>query len=263
MAHDSYLGRHWLERWSRWTKPDIVLVNSRYTQSFLGNLFPGVRSEVIYLPVTSPASIDRESNRSRLRNALQTSESDIVIVLACRLERWKGHSLLLEALGRLATVPGWVCWMAGGAQRPHEAVYLEELRRQASSLGIGDRIRFLGQRTDVPNLLAAADIQCQPNTEPEQFGIAFIEALYAGLPVVTTALGGALEIIDEECGILMPPDSPEALASALLRLIRDDGLRARLGGHGPKRAHKLCDPVSQLGKMVAALQDTIRCGAAV
>ena len=79
----------------------------------------------------------------------------------------------------------------GGAQRSHEAVYLAELRQAADRAGIGDRVRFLGQRTDVPDLLAAADVFCQPNTGPEPFGIAFVEALYAGLPVVTRRWRGA------------------------------------------------------------------------
>ena len=121
------------------------------------------------------------------------------------MEAWKGHRLLLEALGRLRHVPGWVLWVAGGAQRPYEARYLAELEAQATELGIRGRVRFLGQRSDVPRLLRAADIHCQPNLGPEPFGIAFIEALQARLPVVTTAMGGPLEIIDGSCGVLVAP----------------------------------------------------------
>ena len=62
--------------------------------------------------------------------------------------------------------------------------------------------------TDVPRLLAAADIHCQPNISPEPFGIAFIEALAAGLPVVTSAIGGAIEIVDDTCGRLVPASDP-------------------------------------------------------
>src|SRR6202007_1965732 len=108
-----------------------------------------------------------------------------------------------------------------------EEVDLAEVHERVASRGLGERIRFLGQRSDVPQLLAAADIHCQPNTGPEPFGVAFIEAMYAGLPVVTTAMGGALEIVQEECGVLVPPDDPQALADALLPLIRDKDLRAR------------------------------------
>jgi glycosyltransferase involved in cell wall biosynthesis len=78
---------------------------------------------------------------------------------------------------------------------------------------------FLGQRADVPHLLVAADIHCQPNIEPRAFGIAFVEALYAGLPVVTTAMGGGLEIVDESCGRLVAPDDANALSQVLGSLI--------------------------------------------
>ena len=135
----------------------------------------------------------------------------------------------MEALAGLSKTPDWVCWIAGGPQRPHEEEYLAELRRAAARTGIADRVRFLGQRSDVPELLAAADVHCQPNTEPEPFGIAFVEALYAGVPVVATALGGALEIVDGHCGVLVPPHDSAALQAALRRLIADPAERARLG----------------------------------
>jgi glycosyltransferase involved in cell wall biosynthesis len=172
-----------------------------------------------------------------------------VIISACRLERWKGHDVLLEALGRLQTARPWECWLAGGAQRPHEAIYLAELRQLAGDLGLASRVRFLGQRSDVPRLLAAADIHCQPNTGPEPFGIAFIEAMYAGLPVVTSAIGGGAEVVDESCGVLTPPCDPDALAEALGSLVNDEDRRARLGRSGPDGALRLCDPSKQLRRL--------------
>jgi glycosyltransferase involved in cell wall biosynthesis len=164
-----------------------------------------------------------------------------------RLEPYKGHALHLAALARLrdAAVP-WECWMIGGVQRPHEAALLAGLERTAARLGIADRVRFLGQRSDVATLLAAADIHCQPNVGPEPFGITFVEGLAAGLPVVTGALGGALEIVDESCGVLVPPGDAGALAAALHRLIQDPVLRSAIGAAGPARARKLCDPATQI-----------------
>jgi glycosyltransferase involved in cell wall biosynthesis len=176
-----------------------------------------------------------------------------VIVTACRLEPWKGHGLLLDALSRLLAVPGWQWWVVGGAQRPHEASYRERLERSAKTRGLAGRIRFLGQRSDVARLLAAADIHCQPNTAPEPFGLAFVESLYAGLPVVSTALGGALEIIDSSCGVLVPPGDTAALAATLERLLQDDAHRQRLGRAGPDRARHLCEPARQLARLEAIL----------
>ena len=107
-------------------------------------------------------------------------------------------------------------------------------------------IKFLGERTDVPRLMAAADVYCQPNTAPEPFGIAFVEALAAGVPIVTTAFGRAIEIVDERCGILVDGPSPDLVAEALQRLIDSPALRASLGAAGPSRAFQVSDPRARL-----------------
>jgi glycosyltransferase involved in cell wall biosynthesis len=174
------------------------------------------------------------------------------------LERWKGQTLLLSALAQLRDVPNWVCWIAGGSQRPHEAQYLQELQAQAQALGIEERIRFLGQRTDVPHLLVAADIHCQPNISPEPFGIAFVEALYAGLPVVTTAIGGGLEIVDESCGRLVAPDDANALGQVLRSLIMNSSKRAELSSGGLLRARALCEPARQLTQLHDLLVELVK-----
>jgi glycosyltransferase involved in cell wall biosynthesis len=123
------------------------------------------------------------------------------------------------------------------------------LQATAHELGIAGRVRFLGQRSDVPKLMAAADIFCQPNQGPEPFGIVFIEALWAGRPVITSALGGALEIVDESCGFKVQPDDSESLARPLESLIESVELRQRLGGAGAARARHLCDPATQIKKL--------------
>jgi glycosyltransferase involved in cell wall biosynthesis len=114
-------------------------------------------------------------------------------------------------------------------------------------------VRFLGLRTDVTRLMAAADIYCQPNTGPEPFGIAFVEALYAGLPVVTTAHGGPLEIVDDDCGLLVRPGDVSQLAKALASVVTDKRLRAGLAARGPARARELCDPEARLVELLAYL----------
>ena len=111
------------------------------------------------------------------------------------------------------------------------------------------RVRLLGERSDVPRLMAAADIYCQPNTSPEPFGIAFVEALAAGVPVVTTAFGGALEIVDERCGVLVAEPSPVLVAGALQRLIDSPALRASLSAAAPARARRVSDPQARLKEM--------------
>jgi glycosyltransferase involved in cell wall biosynthesis len=249
-AHDVPRGDHWLERWARQTPPDLLLANSRFTQSALSRLFPGARSEVCYPGVLPPSQRgDHEEIRRAARAELQTPAGATVIVMVARMEQLKGHTVLLEALGRIRDDARWLCWIVGGAQRAKELTYQAGLTGQAARLGIAERVRFLGERSDVPRLLRSADVYCQPNTSPESFGISFIEALYAGLPVITTAIGGAREIVDETCGVLLPPADPAALADRLAALIDDDGQRRRLGLGGTGAARRLCDPAGQLRRL--------------
>jgi glycosyltransferase involved in cell wall biosynthesis len=251
--HGTTNGRHWLERWASRTPPDLALCNSRFTAQKLPEIYPRTRAEIIYCPVAQPEQIPAPADRARTRAELQTSEDATVIIQVSRMEALKGHALHLEALGLLRDLPGWVCWQVGGAQRPGEIEYLAELKKTAARLGITERVRFLNQRSDVARLLAAADIYCQPNIHPDSFGVAFIEALGARLPVVTTAIGGACEIVDDSCGVLVPPNDRSALATSLQRLIQDRTLRHRLGDTGPARAHQLCDPARQMNQFREAL----------
>jgi glycosyltransferase involved in cell wall biosynthesis len=256
--HDRASGAHWSERLCARTPPDLALVNSRFTAESLPRLFTPARAEMLYCPVAPPAGIDRAEARARHRARLGVGADEVVIVQVSRMEAWKGQSLLIAALGRLRDRPGWVAWIAGGAQRPHEREYLARLEAEAEAAGVAGRVRFLGQRSDVPELLAAADVHCQPNLGPEPFGIAFIEALYAGLPVVSTRIGGAAEIVTDACGVLVPPDDPAALADALGGLVADAGLRARLGAAGPGRARDLCDPGGAMMRLQGLLAGLVR-----
>jgi glycosyltransferase involved in cell wall biosynthesis len=247
--HDRVDPRHWLQRLARGSRPALVVCNSRYTAQSLPGAYPGVPGEVVYCPVAPPVPVDREAARRRVRAELDTPEGAVVIVQASRMEAWKGHALHLQALARLGGRGDWVCWMVGGAQRDAEAAYLRGLVDEADRLGIAGRIRWVGQRRDVPRLLAAADLHCQPNTGPEPFGIAFVEALFAGLPSVTTAIGGAREIVDDTCGALVPPADPDALAATLGELVGSPERRALKGAAGPARARELCDPAVQLPRL--------------
>ncbi len=251
-AHGGLTGKHWLDRWASRTTPDAAIANSYFTAGTVPSLYRTAPISVIHCPanLTSSDDVSRLPARATMRESLATSAADTVIVQVSRMEEWKGHRLHLEALGKLKDVPGWSCWMVGGAQRPKEQKYADSLKRLANELGIGERVRFLGSRPDVGALLASADIFCQPNTSPEPFGMVFIEALLSGLPVVTTNFGGGAEIVDPSCGLLTEPGSAQAVASALRLLLDNATLRMELGGCGPARARAISDPAKQLPKLL-------------
>jgi glycosyltransferase involved in cell wall biosynthesis len=256
--HAPPMGSHWLELLARRAPPDLAVCNSRFTQAAVLQLSRNLPREVVYPPVAHPAPRTGQAARGTLRAKLGTPLEATVIVQVSRMEAGKGQQVLIEALGQLRDVPGWRCWQIGGAQRSQERAYQRALERRASDLGVGDRVCLLGERPDVHDLLAASDVFCQPNTTPDSFGISFIEALYAGLPIVTSGIGGALEIVDETCGLLVPPGDVGALRSALAQLLLEPDLRMRLGSRGPARAAALCDPEQQIARLRAAVASVAR-----
>lgn len=251
-AHAYHTGRGWLERLARRTTPDLAIGNSRFTEAGLENLFPGVMRGVVHPPVAPAELAEAGRWRSMVRTQQDVDEDTVVIVQVSRLEPCKGHFLHLDALKQLKQVKvPWVCWMAGGTQRPQEQEYLRQLQRAVADAGLAKHVKFLGERRDVFQLLAASDIFCQPNQTPDSFGIVFVEALLAGRPVVTTAMGGAPEIVDSSCGILVDPGDAAQLGESLRRLIESPGLRMQLGQAGPGRARQVADPLAQMHNLMA------------
>jgi len=181
------------------------------------------RERISYLPnfvpdMRAPAAADTAAPNERVPLALALG----------RLHRNKGFDLLLEAL---AETRGVNLWIAGdGPRRP-------QLERLATRLGIDGRVRFLGWRTDVPHLLAAADLLVCPSLH-EPLGNVVIEGWSAGLPVVATASDGPAALIqDGENGILVPlpgtrGGGPKALAAGIERVCSGPALRERLGRTG-------------------------------
>jgi glycosyltransferase involved in cell wall biosynthesis len=170
------------------------------------------------------------------------------------MEPYKGHRILIDALAQLSAETPWQCWIVGGAQRPSETAYESQLKDAVVRTGLGGQIHFLGTRSDVSAVLAAADLFCHPNQSAEPFGLAIVEAMRAGLPVVASALGGPGEIVTAECGRLVAAADPRALALALRGLIDDAPLRSALGDCGPIRARALCDPKARLAELDRALE---------
>lgn len=248
-AHDALDGSHWTERLARERVPDLVICNSRYTARGIGAWLPDVPTDVVYAPV-SPIVRDPAA-RADVRGNFGACDTTTVILIASRLERWKGHAELLRASALLTGE--WTIWIAGGAQRTRETRYETELRRLAESLAGRDRIRFLGARTDIERVLQGADVLCQPNTAPEPFGLVFVEALSAGVPVVTSDAGGAREIVTSECGVLVGVGDRDALAAALQSLIDRPDRRLALGDAGPRRAGVLCNPAAQIAMLERSL----------
>jgi glycosyltransferase involved in cell wall biosynthesis len=163
--------------------------------------------------------------------------------LVATMARWKGHEVFLRAIAELP--PGvrsrMRAYVIGGAIYPTRGSQLspDELRASAKRLGISDCVGFTGFVDDVASAIRALDIVVHASTEPEPFGLAIIEAMACGKPVIVSAAGGAAEIA-QLCGgaILHPPGDSAALAGCIERLVCNPSERANLGAAGRASAEK-------------------------
>ena len=146
-----------------------------------------------------------------------------------QLQEWKGQKVFLRAAQHvIAARPDARAWVIGSAPAGGEA-YAHELRTLARELGIADRVVFTGFVTDVPGFIRLLDVVVHASTYPEPFGRVIVEAMLVGRPVVASDAGGPREIIaPERTGLLVPPGDERAMARAILRLLGDGALRARL-----------------------------------
>jgi len=245
---------HWLQKLASFQQPDFVICNSQWTRSTLDRCYPRVRGLVIYAPV--PARRDK-SDLAQVRNSLAIQSDEVVILIAARMESWKGHFVLLDALSDMKSSVPWKLLVAGAPNSARERAYFESLQHRSAAPELRGRVQFLGYRSDVSALLSVTDIYCQPNRKPEPFGVVYVEALHAGVPVVTSAIGGAREILDRGTAIFVEPGDRSSLTRALSQLIDDREERTRLGNAGPPRARVLCDPGQQMQKLSETLQSVV------
>jgi glycosyltransferase involved in cell wall biosynthesis len=168
------------------------------------------------------------------------------VITVANLRPEKNHQVLLGAAARLADVcPGLRYQIVGEGSQRHE------LEAMARARGVAGIVEFVGHREDVPALLAAADVFVLPSRS-EALPNSVIEAMAAGLPVVASAVGGLRNLIEHEhTGILVAPGDAEALADAILAIVREPA-RARALGSAARR-----DILARYSfeRMVAAFED--------
>jgi len=171
----------------------------------------------------------QEAAGADLRNKWQIPAGQMVVGTVGRLEPQKGHGVLLRALKLVEDLPFYAVIIGSGSLE-------QRLRSQAESLGIHERVRFVGQYQPIAEALSALDIFAFPSLW-EPFGLAALEAMSMGLPVLASKVGGLSEFIEHDVsGLLVPAGEPEALANELRRLYSDEALRARLAAGGRQAA---------------------------
>ena len=223
-----------------------IIANSHFIERHIIENYNVTPSRIIVAPrgimpeIWNPALFDTTSQKA-VQDELAVPNDSPLLLMAGRITRWKGHDLVLEALGQLTDLP-WTLAIAGGADK--DSTYADHLKARAEVLGIEGRIRWLGSRSDLPRLLSASQLAISGSTRPEAFGRVAIEAMAMGVPVVATGLGGSLEtIVDDETGWLVMPESqnrdskemtfgefrPQAMAEKLRNALQNPRQLASMG----------------------------------
>lgn len=205
-----------------------------------------------------PNGVEVEAIQSRARRAspdvrarLGLSAEDFVVGTVGRLERQKGQRYLIEALGELlAAVPRAKAVIVGKGSLDGELAAL------ARRLGLEDRVRFLGERTDVFEVLTGFDVFAFPSLF-EGLGVVLLEAMAVGVPVVATRIPGVVDVIEHgQSGLLVPPSDARALAGAIVDLARNPALRRSLVDTGRDRVARHFS-LAASARMYAALYQEI------
>lgn len=190
--------------------------------------------ELIYNPVDIAVYRKDFIHREKFRRQHDIAPDDFIILGAGRFVDWKGFDTLIKAcslLGATGNVKrNWNLWLVGDGPE------MQNYKKCVSDFNLQKKTVFWGFQDDIKQFLWAADLFVQPSREPEGFSLMLLEALAAGLPAIATAIGGTLDIIDEDqSGWLFSPDDIQELASILRRFLLSDNIK-RYSEEAQKRA---------------------------
>jgi glycosyltransferase involved in cell wall biosynthesis len=232
----------------------LIAVSKAVEETHLHSLrIPASRIEAIpnvpLAPLLLPDGFDRKAKRQELG---VSSENLICNVAA--LSETKDHETLLRALRQVVQARRDVmAVIAGdGARRP-------QLEALASELGLQDIVRFLGDRPDAVEVMAASDVICQPTLEFEGLPIVVLDAMSLGVPIVATDVGGLKEaVVNERSGILVAPGDFETVGTALLRLLSSPEERARIAREAQQRVFAKFDSEDWIRRIESIYLDLAR-----
>lgn len=190
-----------------------VIANSRATRSAF--IAAGGRSDLVEV-VYNGFEPERYQAQAHATNKLRYQlklDGKFVVGHFSRLSPWKGQHILIEAL---AHCPENVTAVLVGDALFGEQDYVQQLHQQVATLKLQERVKFLGFRSDVSELMGACDLVAHTSTAPEPFGRVIVEAMLCGTPVVAAEAGGAVELVEHGItGWFIPPDDSLKLATVI------------------------------------------------
>jgi glycosyltransferase involved in cell wall biosynthesis len=213
------------------------------------------KTTTIYNAVDLSRYDDERENR---RAELGVDAARPIVGFVGQLVPRKGVTTLISALAAVAARVPEALLVIVGCAPPDETAYEAECRALVEQLGLGDRVRFVGYRRDVPAFMRTFDVFAFP-TRSEPFGKVVIEAMAAGCPVAATHVGGIPEIVtNRDLGTLIAPDDPVALADAVIAYLTQPGLRANVARNGVASVRARLGMAAMLNNLQALYDDVLQ-----
>lgn len=222
---------------ARWWSTRII-VTSRAVAGMYGaeSSWP---VQLVLVPNGVEADRFSPGDGERVRRDLDMAPGQPLVGIVCRLDAWKGVDDFLSAAALVAAADHEAAFVVVGGPIIGQEAYETQLRTKANELGLGRRVRFTGWTygpAAMPDVHRALDILVLASREAEPFGLVLLEATATGKPVVATAHGGPLDIVEDgRTGDLVPPGDAKAMAAAIVALLRDPARRARMGALARER----------------------------
>jgi glycosyltransferase involved in cell wall biosynthesis len=188
-------------------------------------------------------------------------EQHFIVGHFSRLSPWKGQHVLIEAL---TYCPSEVIALIVGDALFGEDDYLQQLHQQVQALGLQHRVKFLGFRTDIPQLMAACHVIAHTSIAPEPSARVLIEAMLSGKPLIATREGGTVELVEDgTTGWLVSPANAVELASMIMKLQTQPEQSTQIAHQAQRLASLRFDlerAVSQVGKTLKAALEPVSLG---
>ncbi|NJM73970.1 MAG: glycosyltransferase family 4 protein [Scytonema sp. RU_4_4] len=228
----------------------LVIANSQASQAaFVAAGGRLDRTKVIYNGFDSKNYQTHESEVSQIRQQLGL-DGQFVVGHFSRLAPWKGQHILIEALSKS---PLDVTAILVGDALFGEQEYVQNLHQQVTDLGLENRVKFLGFRSDIPLLMSACDLVAHTSTAPEPFGRVIVEAMLCRRPVVAAKAGGAIELVEHGVnGFLVTPEKPDELAQVITTCFKEQQKTAIIAHHAQMTASQRFD-VTGINQQIAVL----------
>lgn len=217
-----------------------IVYNSMATQDFYNQMSRKIekKSTLILNGVDRNEAASSAAQKTEIRKALfQANDDQFLIGLIGRINRLKGHHLLLEAFQEISEKhpEAKLCFV--GSTPPNQEFYLTNLQDEVQSLGLTEKVSFVDFQDNIYAVLESLDLVIVPSTEPESFGLIVVEAMLAKRAVIGSDIGGISTIIDhKETGVLFPPNDKLALATAISEIAENREMKQNMEAKAYRKA---------------------------